>query len=123
MTFVPFSKLHSLHKLSSPLQDKVDKELLKDKFILEPILASSVSKSQKDSELSTLSDLFGNSQPQGDSFRTRFYVVKATSGEDSIVLNKGKKSKGNSEEYFSQQFLIKDTSTINDKNVYRVFIY
>lgn len=49
--------------------------------------------------------------------------MKATSGEDSIVMQKGKKSKGKGEDYFSQQFLIKDTSTMNDSNVYWVFLY
>lgn len=123
MTLVPFSKLHSQLKASN-LQDKVDKELLKAKIIHEPILASTISKKHQGLEVSSLSELFnGSANLRGDTFRARFYVVKATSGEESIVQQKGKKSKSKGEDYFSQQFLVKDTSTSNDNNVYKVFIY
>jgi hypothetical protein len=84
MTIVPFSKLHSQLKASNT-QDKVDKELLKAKIIHEPILASTVAKKYQDLEVSNLSDLYGNPNLQGDTFRARFYVVKATSGDESIV--------------------------------------
>lgn len=43
MTFVPFSKLHSLHKAVGS-QDKVDKDLLKGDIIHEPVIATTINK-------------------------------------------------------------------------------
>lgn len=100
MTIVSFSKLHSQLKITN-LQDKVDKELLKAKILHEPVLASTVSKKYQNSQVHSLSDLFGNPKLEGDTFRARFFVVNATSGEDSIVSSKGKRSKTKGEDYFS----------------------
>ena len=99
--------------------DLVDKELLSEDMIYEPILASTISKTHKTRDVSSLSDLFNN--PDDSTFRTRLTVVKATPGSQAIQLSKGKKNKV--PDHFAMQFLVKDTSSTQDDRVYRIFLY
>ena len=90
--------------------DLVDKELLGEDMIYEPILASTISKTHKNRDVSSLNDLFNN--PDDSTFRTRLTVVKATPGSKAVQLSKGKKSKV--PDHFAMQFLVKDTSSTQD---------
>lgn len=99
--------------------DAVDKQLLKEDMIYEPILASTISKSHKTRDVSSLSDLFNN--PDESTFRTRLTVVKATPGTEAVQVQKGKKTK--TPDHFAMQFLVKDTSCTQDDRVYRIFLY
>jgi len=83
MTIVPFSILHASFKKQSN-QDKVDKELLKQKMIPEPILASTVSEKFEKMPVSSLEELFSDPDTSQNTFRARFYVVNATSGDDCV---------------------------------------
>jgi hypothetical protein len=124
MTLVPFSLLRKKLKADINMEKvKVDKELLKGKTIHEPVLASTVASRYASRDVSPLDELFNHPDTSEDTFRTRFYVVKATSGDDAVVLPKGKKSKNKVGPHFAQQFLVKDTSTELDPKVYKVYLY
>lgn len=85
MTIVPFSEVRkNLKKSISMDQTKVDKEILKQEHLFDPVLASTVSKKLMGTDVSTLEELFTNPDNDSDTFRARFYVVKATSGKDTV---------------------------------------
>ena len=121
MTIVPFSKVRK--SLRNGIKGNLvtsDKKLLKSKVLLEPVLASTVSSKYRTEDISALSDLFDPSVKQATTVRARFYVVKATTGADAIQGN-GKRSKSKST-CFQQLFLVRDTSTMFESKVYKVYL-
>lgn len=91
MTVVPFSQLRKQLKTSVKANNaQVDKQLLQDAVIHEPILASTVSKAFNHlgpEQVTTLDNL------TEDYHRARFQVIACTPGKDAIVeVKTGKKS-------------------------------
>lgn len=131
MTFIGCSKL------ANGLATKVDddksdeKAALKSKDSTTPVVLTSVDKKHASLPQTRLYDLFHEPDMSVSTFRTCFYVTKVepgTTADACKAYNKSTKkassAKGAKGDMIYQvQFLVKDTSTANNNNVYRVLLY
>ena len=121
MTIVPFAKIvtRELEKIETGDID-IDIELLKEEIIPEPVLATVVDYDYEDLPVTPLEDLFLNQDKSSNTFRARFYVIRATPA-DEVIQPANKKLK--IKEHFECQFLVKDPSTSLDSSVYKIYLY
>lgn len=119
--------------------NKTDNQLLQDKqYVKAPVVVAEVGQKYKDMPYTDLNDLFHHSDNAAIAkktlFKTRFFVVKVEPSDTREIVKSFDKKTNKASSLKNQkgaagnliywaQLLVKDQSTINTNNFYKVLLY